>query len=189
MLALAAFLIVAQAAPADASPDGALLDAFRAACARVDDLDHMIADARASGWQQVEESAHPQIERLNRFGRESVGAEGTGSGANFRRTLGGRELFLVVSRWVDGQGMWGNGCRLYHFDAAARIDPAALERWMGRPPTGTLDLPDAGIRLLWEPGWRDGVTLEINHVPGDSPLRERYGLSGNILVAQAIGGF
>ena len=60
---------------------------------------------------------------------------------------------------------------------------------MGKPPTA-VEEPAPGLsKRLWEPGWRDGITLEINHVPQNHPVGKTYGLSGNILVAQAIGGF
>ena len=189
MIVLAALLLGLQAVPAEASPDRATLDAFRAACDRVNDFDHMVADVRASGWEPVAEDAHPQLAELNRLGRESMGGEGTIRGSSYRRPVGGRTLYLIASRYEDRSGFWGNGCRLYDFDAPARIEPATLEQWMGRAPTGTQAVPDAGTKLLWEPAWRSGVTIEVNYVPAASQLRTLFGLSGNILVAQAIGGF
>ena len=70
------------------------------------------------------------------------------------------------------------------------LDGKLLEAWMGKPPTG-VEVPAPGLsKRLWEPaGWRDGITLEVNHVPQNHPFGKTYGLSGNILVAQAIGGF
>lgn len=186
---LMAVLLAAAAPASDTVPEREMLDAFRAACHRVDDLDAMRADALAGQWEEIPESADARIEKLTRLGREAVGDEGTGTAIVYRRVVEGRPVFLIVSRFEDEDGVWGNGCRLYHFEAQAPIDPAALERWMGRPSTGVQELPGTGIKRLWEPGWRDGVTVEVNHVPAASPLRERFGLSGNILVAQAIGGF
>lgn len=190
MIAGLVALLVATASGPEASPDRALLDAFRAACHRVDQYDSMKADAASSGWEEVAEDADPRIGRLNRTGREAVGDEGTARGASFRRTLGGRAVFLIVSRYEDRSGFWGNGCRLYDFDAPAALPRATLDGWMGRPSTGEQQLPEnGGHKHLWEPGWRDGVGIEINHVPASSPFVARFGLSGNILVAQAIGGF
>jgi hypothetical protein len=189
----AALLLTLQSAPAvPVAPalERPMLDAFRTVCDKVDSLDGMKAAALASGWEEIPDNAEPRIERLTKFGRESIGEDGTASGANFRRLLDGRTLFLIVSRYDDKSGFWGNGCRLYHFEAAAGIPDAELESWMGRKATGIVS-PGAqhGRRLLWEPGWRDGLTIEINHLPQTSIYREQYGLSGNILVAQAIGGF
>jgi hypothetical protein len=190
MLAEVAFLLAVQAAPAPAAaPDRALLDAFRGACARVDRLEHMQADAAAGGWVAVEADADPRLARLVRLGREAVGADARVSGGQYRREHAGRPLYLVVSRFEDEDGLWGNGCRLYDFAAAAPLPLPVLQAWMNRPPTGGEDFGPMGSRRLWEPGWRDGVTVDISHVPAGSPLVETLGFSGNILIAQAIGGF
>ena len=130
-----------------------------------------------------------RVARLVKLGREAADADGKVAGANFRRSLGGRDVFLIVSRYEDRTGFWGVGCRLYDFEATAPLDGATLEAWMGKPPTA-VQAPAPGLsKRLWEPGWRDGITLEINHVPQDHPVGQQYGLSGNVLVAQAIGGF
>jgi hypothetical protein len=103
--------------------------------------------------------------------------------------VAGREVFLIVSRHEDDSGIWGAGCRLYDFAATAPVDPALLEGWMGKPPTG-VEAPAPGLsRRLWEPAWRDGITFEAAHVPQGHELGEAFGLSGNILLVQAIGGF
>lgn len=190
-LALAALLLTAQPAPSEpASPDWRLLEAFRLACERVDDFDRLRPDALARGWAEMAEADDPRVERLARIGREAVAADGGAlSGASFRRRLADRDLFLIVSRWQGRGGAWGNGCRLYHFEAGAELAPVMLEIWMGRPPTGVETLPGTGVKRLWEPAWRDGVTVEVNHVRADSEAARLYGLSGNILVAQAMGGF
>ena len=167
-----------------------MLDSFRAVCDRVDDLEAMNAAAAADGWQEMLETGDPRVEKLIGKGREAVGDDGEVSGATFRRELGGRTLFLITSRYVNETGFWGNGCRLYHFEADAEIAPDLLRSWMGRPPTGRQDLgPAIGRKSLWEPGWRSGLTVEINHVAQGTPFAETLGLSGNVLVAQAIGGF
>jgi hypothetical protein len=190
MQVAAALLLALQAAPAAPAADRPMLDAFRTVCDKVESLDGMKAAALASGWQEIPDEAEPRIGRLNKIGKDAVADAGTMSGANFRRTVGDRTLFLIASRFEDKSGYWGNGCRLYHFEATAGIPDAELEDWMQRPPTGRVE-PGEGIgrRLLWEPGWRSGFTLEVNHVPPGSELRKLYGLSGNILVVQAIGGF
>ena len=189
-MSLLAFLLAAQAAAAPApAAERAVLDAFQAACARIDNLDHARADAAASGWQEMGEDADPRIARLVALGRAAVGEGPRVIGSQYRRNIAGRELFLILSRLEDEGGIWGNGCRLYDIGAATAPDGGTLERWAGRAPTGVEDFGTAGGRRLWEPGWRAGVTFEISHVPAASPLVETLGFGGNIYIAQAIGGF
>jgi hypothetical protein len=184
-----ALLLALEAAPG-LPPEQQMLDAFRSACSRTGtDIEAMKADAAGSGWIAMPDDGDPRIARLVKLGRDAADADGKVAGANFRRTLGGREIFLIVSRYEDNTGFWGAGCRLYDFEAVAPLDGAALEAWMGKPPTH-IEAPAPGLsKRLWEPGWRDGITLEISHVSQGNPIGQQYGLSGNVLVAQAIGGF
>lgn len=188
MLSLAAFLLASQAAPATA--DREMLDSFKSACSRIgNDLEPTKADAARSGWAAMADDGDPRVARLLKLGREATEKDGTSTGANFRRKLGGRDIFLIVSRYQDKSGFWGSGCRLYDFDAEAPLDGKLLEAWMGKPPTG-VQVPAPGLsKRLWEPGWRDGIGIEVNYVPRNHPVGKTYGLSGNVLVAQAIGGF
>jgi hypothetical protein len=185
----AALLAAVQAAPAP-PPEREMLDAFKAACSRTGtDIEAVKADVAASGWTPMADDGDPRIARLIKLGRDAADSDGKVAGANFRRTLGGREVFLIVSRYEDKTGFWGAGCRLYDFEAAAPLDGPALEAWMGKPPTH-VEAPAPGLsKRLWEPGWRDGISLEISHVAQGNPLGLQYGLSGNVLIAQAIGGF
>ncbi|HEX8238893.1 MAG TPA: hypothetical protein VF574_04035 [Allosphingosinicella sp.] len=193
MSVLALLLPFAAAAPAVAGPAAAersLLDAFKSACSRTgNDVEAMKSDAAASGWAAMADDGDPRVGRLLKMGREAVDQESKSSAASFRRILGGRDIFLIVSRYEDKSGYWGVGCRLYDFDAPSHLSPNGLEAWMGRPPTG-VQIPVPGLeKKLWEPGWSDGITVEISYVPKDNPVGKTYGLSGNVLVAQAIGGF
>jgi hypothetical protein len=185
-------LLLALAAPAAPAspPERELLDAFKAACSRTGDIEAMKADAVRSGWTAMADEGDPRIARLVKMGRDAVGKDGKATGANFSRTLGGRRIFLIASRYEDKTGFWGVGCRLYDFEAAAPLDAKLLEAWMGKPPTG-VQTPAPGLsKRLWEPsGWRDGITVEVSHVSRNHPLGQQFGLSGNILTAQAIGGF
>jgi hypothetical protein len=187
---LAALLFGAPAQPAAAPAERQMLDAFKSACSRTgNDIEAMKKDAASSGWTAIAEGSEPRVDRLVKLGRESVEADAKITGASFRRALGGRAVFLIVSRYEDKDGIWGTGCRLYDFDATAALDAKMLQAWMGKPPTG-VQSPAPGLsKRLWEPGWRDGITIEVNHVPQNHPAGQAYGLSGNILVAQAIGGF
>ena len=188
----AAFLMILQPVSTPAPPppeERTILDAFRAACGRADDVEHMKEDALGTGWEAVPETANAQLEQLTRMGREMTGTGWRLSGATYRRTVSGHPLFLIVSRAENPDGVWGSGCRIYDFNAVQRIDSGLLDQWMGRTSTESSETLPGHFKLIWEPGWRDGVTVEVNHVPQDSPLREEFGLSGNVFVAQAIGGF
>lgn len=189
MLIAAAFLL-ASPTPALA-PERAMLDSFKGACSRIgNDLDPARADAVRSGWTAMPEEADARIARLSKLGREAVEKDGTSTGATFRRRAGGRDIFLIVSRYQDKSGFWGSGCRLYDFEASAPLESRLLEAWMGKPPTGVQEPAPGVSKRLWEPsGWREGITVEVNHVPQNHALGKQFGLSGNILVAQAIGGF
>lgn len=190
MLILATLLAAAPAPPA-LPPERQMLDAYKAACSRTgNDIEPMKSDALRAGWTVMAEDADPRIARLIKLGREAIEKDGTSTGATFRRASGGRDIFLIVSRYQDKSGFWGSGCRLYDFEATAPLDGKLLEAWMGKPPTGVQEPAPGLTKWLWEPsGWRDGITLEVSHVPQKHPLGQQYGLSGNILTAQAIGGF
>ena len=182
-------LLLLALQPTAPAPERAMLDAFKAACSRTgSDIEAVKADA-AAGWTAMAEDGDPRVARLAKLGRDAADADGKLAGATYRRSLVGRDIFLIVSRYEDRTGFWGAGCRVYDFEATAPLDGPGLEAWMGKPPTH-VEVPAPGLsKRLWEPGWRDGVTLEISHVPQNHPLGQQYGLSGNVLVAQAIGGF
>ncbi len=187
---LAGALLLALAAPSTPPPEREMLDSFKAACARTGDVESMKADAAASGWTAMAEESEPRVARLVKMGREATAKDGTSTGATFRRRLGGRDIFLIVSRYEDNSGFWGVGCRLYDFEATRPLKPKLLTQWMGKPPTGVQEPAPGFSKRLWEPaGWREGITVEVNHVPQNHPVGKTYGLSGNVLVAQAIGGF
>lgn len=186
----AGLVLVLAAAPA-APVEREMLDAFKSACSRIgDDIEPVKADAVRAGWAPMPDSGDPRIARLTKMGREAIEKDGSVTGANFRRSAGGLDIFLIVSRYQDKTGFWGSGCRLYHFEAARPLDPKLLEAWMGRKPTGVQEPAPGLSKRLWEPsGWREGITVEVSHVPQNHPLGKPFGLSGNILTAQAIGGF
>jgi hypothetical protein len=188
MSILAALLLLAAPGPL---PEREMLDAFKAACSRTgNDIEATQADAARTGWAPMADDGDSRIARLVKLGRDAVEKDGKATGSNFRRRLGGRDIFLIVSRYEDKTGFWGAGCRLYDFDAPAPIEPKLLETWMGKPPTGVQEPAPGLSKRLWEPaGWREGVTVEVSHVPRKHPLGKQFGLSGNVLTAQAIGGF
>lgn len=181
-------LVAAALLLAGASDGTALLEAFAVPCAHVEDFDKTKAEALNGGWEEIADGADARLARLEKFGRDALEDEnGKLLGARYRRTVDGRAVFLVVSRYEDKTGFWGNGCRVYDFDAPGALDQAVAERWIGKPPTGSEPVPGAS-RILWEP-WVDGRTFELNYVPAGHPLVEQMGLVGVVLVSQAIGGF
>lgn len=181
---IAALLLALQPPPAAAAEaDGAMLDAFQTACARIGSIEQALADAQASGWVRAD-AGDPRVARLT---TPRLHVHHLVPPAFFRREVAGRELLLAISH-TRGQGYsWWKDCRLYHFEATAPIDLGLLERWAGRP-LATQDLPELGLRTVWEPEWWQGVSFAITHVSADSRLRGREGLQGTVLVAQVNGG-
>lgn len=182
-------LLAAALLLAGASDGTALLEAFAAPCAHVEDFEKAKSEAVKGGWQEIGETADPRLARIEKLGRDALKGEGAAlSGARFRRTVADRTALLVISRYEDKTGYWGNGCRVYDFDAPRAIEPAVAERWIGKPPTGIQPIGPGGTKHLWEP-WVSGRSFELNYIPAGHPIVEQMGLSGVILVSQAIGGF
>lgn len=182
----------AATAPLPSAEDRALFAGFKQVCGQVRDLGKMERAARKAKWQPVGEDAHPQLAQLVRKGREAAlkdEPDSTVSGAQFSRQLGGRTLWLVTSRYQDKEGYWGNGCRIYDFDAAAPLPLETLVALMGKPNSGSVALPDGNTKHLWEPGWKSGHSVEVVYISGTDPVSQKFGLKGQVLMAQAIGGF
>lgn len=193
-MALIPLLAAAAAATAPVPVDGdrALLAAFRKVCANVRSMGKMANAARRAQWTAVPPAAHPALERLVVGGREAAlqgEPDAKLGGSQFRQTVGNRTAWLVLSRYEDKDGMWGNGCRVYDFDARGPIAPEVLVQFMGKPQTGIVPLPDGNAKYLWEPGWKSGHSVEAIYVTGTDPVSSKFGLKGLVLTAQAIGGF
>lgn len=192
-----AFLSIMAAAAAATAPvplteDRALFAAFKGVCIKVRSMDAMARAARRGKWHAVEPDAHPNLKLLVEQGRKAGLKEepsATFTGAQFHKTVAGRELWMVQSRYRDSEGYWSNGCRIYHFDAPAALPGEALAVLMGKPWTGTLPLPDDQVKYLWEPGWKSGHSVEVSFITGTDPVSQKFGLKGQVLMAQAIGGF
>ncbi|MES2444401.1 MAG: hypothetical protein V4574_16365 [Pseudomonadota bacterium] len=185
MLAAAALLLAGtQGAPADR----VLLEAFEGPCQHVEDFAKMKAAAPGAGWEAIEETAAPRVAALLDKGRKALESDETMTGATFQRSHQGRPVYLILSRAEMKGGMWGNGCRVYDFDAPAPLDIAAAEAWIGKEPTGVQDLGGGLIKHLWEP-WVSGRSFELNYMPASHPVAQAWGLSGVVLVSSAIGGF
>ena len=179
-------------APVPPAEDRALFAAFKGVCSKVRKLDAMEAAARRGKWQAVEPSAHPNLDLLVTKGlsdSKRKEPDATFAGSQYHRTVAGRELWLVLSRYRDKDGYWSNGCRIYHFEAATALPVEELTALMGKAPTGSVPLPEDQVKHLWEPGWKNGHSVEVSFITGNDPVSQRFGLKGQVLVAQAIGGF
>lgn len=178
------------ATPAPSAEDRALFAAFKGVCRNVRSLDAMDQAARRGGWRAVPAEAHPNLARLVNGGREALlkdEPDAALAGAQYTRAVGGRTLWLVTSRYADKDGYWANGCRVYDFDAATALSASTLVALMGRPNSGTMPLPEGGTKLLWEPGWKSGHSVEVSFATGLDPVSQKFGLKGQVLTAHAIG--
>lgn len=185
-------LLAAAAATTPVQADLALLKAFRAACYNIPDFDRVRGDAEKAGWEWVPAASQPNLNTLVKNGRAAVvkmEPESTLSGSQYKITVSGRTAYLISSRYVDKDGAWSNGCRVYDFDAAGPIPKRTLVKWMKRAPTGEQSLPDGHVKLLWEPGWKPYRSVEASFITGTDPVSQQFGLKGLVLTAQAIGGF
>lgn len=179
-------------APVPSQDDRALFAAFKGVCRNVRSLDAMAAAARKGKWRAVMPSAHPNLEALVEKGRAAVlerEPDARLSGTQFRRDVAGRTLYLVTTRYVDKDGAWSNGCRIYDFAASAPLSAETLAALMGKAPTGVQPLADGHFKYLWEPGWKSGHSVEASFVTGTDPVSQKFGLKGQVLSSHAIGGF
>lgn len=183
-MTLAALLLLA----ADPAADRVLLQAFEGPCRYVEDFEKAKAAAAPAGWEAIAEDAAPRVADLTARARAQMEAGEKMSGATFRRAHAGRTVYLILSRVEMDGGVWGNGCRVYDFDAPAPIALGTAKAWIGKDPTGTQDFGNGLVKHLWEP-WVSGRTFELNYVPAGNALGQSWGLSGVILVSTAIGGF
>lgn len=183
---------VLAAAPAPSAEDRALFAAFKNVCRHVRSLNRMERAARKGGWLAVTPGAHPNLAKLVEGGREAAlkaEPDAVLSGAQYTRSVAGRTLWLVTSSYRDSDRYWANGCRLYDFDATSALPPSTLVGLMGKANSGTMPLPDGATKYLWEPGWKDGHSVEASFVAGTDPISQKFGLKGQVLTAQAIGRF
>lgn len=182
----------AATAPVPPAEDRALFASFKSVCSKVRKMDAMAAAAHHDGWQQVAPGAHPNLQLLVEKGKRAGlrdEPDASYSGTQFHKIVGSRELWMVQSRYRDSEGYWSNGCRIYHFEARAPLLGDELAVLMGKPCTGTQPLPEDQVKYVWEPGWHSGHSVEVSYIAGNDPVSQRFGLKGQVLMAQAIGGF
>jgi len=178
-------LAAVEEPPPAAYPAEAVLDAFTQVCRGVEDYAAAGRAAREKGWKDVAPDDDPNLRKLVDIGMKAV-TDGRKVSLNFRRTVKGRTLYLVLSRFQDAKS-WANGCRVYDFTAPTALPQPLLEKWMKRPSTFRQAQEGVLTKLSWEPGWGKDITVEAAHVPRGSELTGRTGLAGNVLVAQVTG--
>ena len=180
-------LLAAATAAEPARTDLAMLKSFKAACQNVRNFESMDRDARKAGWKAVAEDVDPNLALLVGGGRKAVltrEPDAKLAGSQYQRSIEGRRLFLVISRYEDKDGVWSNGCRLYDFAATGPVPLPTLIKWMKRPNSGTQPLPDNQLKYLWEPGWKSGHSVEASFSTGADPViatirSQRHGFEGS----------
>lgn len=189
LLTLAALALSPAPALAQAVyPATEVLDAFRAACSRLDSGDAARAQVRASGWAEVADPSATPVANLIAFGREEgekmVGAAGgklLPMGV-FERHVAGERLYIVVSGVSIGADSL-IGCRLYDAAEPRRIDRAMVTGWLGREPSNAVERPEFA-KYSFEPGLSpDHRDFEVYFLPEGSPLAATLKISGVGLAA------
>ena len=173
----------AQATPT--RPVQAALAEFDQVCGRVADRDGYVAAAPAAGWTAFEPAADSPVGRLiamgQTAGREAAAEIGEGEmrheNAAFRKTVGGRELILLVSLIELPRMQASTECRVYDTTAAAPTE-AEISAWTRTPPTSRAR--EQGLTAFeWQPGFRPGFrNISVVHLDPASPLRSRIPVVG-----------
>ncbi len=193
MSALAALpLLAALAQPGTASADYPLTDvlsAFATACSGAEDTAVNMASATAAGWERLPADADTPISRLVRQGRQALASQDPaaqqGEGAEYRKLVAGRTLYLAVSS-VRAEGMVARGCRVFDFTAQRAPTAQELESWAVRAPV-TEQGPQSSIKFTWNPGLKPGhMEMEIIFVPQGSRPLPGFDVSGLALIASAF---
>ena len=153
-------------------PSDAVLAAFATACSGIENMAVARASALAAGWEDYQPADDEPVAVLAAFGRAQVEQEAAADrvttrfidGGIFRKTVAGRALKLVLSG-IDSGNIVSQGCRIYDFEARARLDDYAMERWAVRKPVAAPAAP-GGSRHVWNPGLKPGhMEMDISFVP------------------------
>lgn len=188
ILATAAGLAAASPVHATA-PDGAAFVATFAETCVPQRLSYpgTVAHAKSIGWTETGMSADPELEAvLSAADRETLemGQEGwTFKRTALSREIGGRGLFLVVTRVHAPDIITLIGCYLYDFAATAPIDPQAASDFAGMPIAR--EIKDNGlVQFTWGPNLElRPRTLDTNlsFIADNSPHKQTTGFSGLVL--------
>lgn len=190
MLASAA-LLAAAAAPAPAAyPARDVLNAFATACSGAEDTAVNLASAQAAGWERLAPGADTPVSRLVAQGKAALaklaGEARMLDGAEYRKTVAGRTLYLAVSG-VDVGGSTNRGCRLFDFAAPRAPTIDELANWAFREPADASEPSEGITKYTWSPGLKPGhMEMELFFIaPGRNPL-PGFDTSGLTLVASAV---
>jgi hypothetical protein len=168
---------------------------FATACSGAEDTAVNLASLVAAGWEKLPADADTPVTRLSRDGmaamKERAEAEGNPvpealSGAEFRRTVAGRQLYVSVSGIRDG-AFTARGCRLYDFTAPRALSADELQDWSVRDPADINTAPEGLQKAIYNPGLKPGhMAMEIFFIPPGTAMPMGIELSGISLVATAV---
>ena len=186
----AALLLAAGPAMASAPPDFRF-ETFRAVC--LDGFRDTEARARAvagAGFEAVADDAHPMLATFMKVSRDAIeeakAEDGfTGTAAAFRKTVEGRDLYVVTTTLdMPPEAEWKIdflGCYLYDFAAEAPLDPAQFTTHFDEAPAETYD--EAGlVGQKWNVEKLDGVwDVSTAYFTKDGPAATAAGFSGLVI--------
>ena len=146
-------------APAAAGPypEAEILALFSRTCSNVADVEGTRDRARELGWEPFDATASTILGRsiAQRKGKRGPGAQRivVDRSYPFRRTIAGRELFLLIldERYPGSERrLRSRICSIYDYSAPGPISAGAARAWAGRPADVHLDA--LGDIMAWEPG-------------------------------------
>lgn len=155
---------------------------FRAVCGEgAGPAQQTLERARAQGWTEVRETAHPQLAQAYQLTQAMMQSQAP---AYFTRAEGGRQSFLIVAAATAPAGAPPRiGCFTLDFDATAIADLAEIAMWLGQPATAEQNQGTGLHMVRWDnPSAFPGV-LGVGGIfvaPG-SPPAQQLGITGSLL--------
>ena len=190
---IAAVLLGAGCAKADAQPDDARAIAFRDDCAStLADLSATKQRVAEAGWVKVDPSVDPELKAIHALSLSAQGAYPEATIEAFSRTIGDHVIYLMISGNVPAAGMLANGCYLYDFaDDDFAADPDSnhvLEKWFGVPPTEAMSQPGLISNKKWigPKSHPEFATVRVASVPAGSSVAVSAKFSGRAWAATAL---
>ena len=163
-------------------PAVAVLEAAKAACARLGKRADTVADLTTNGWMPISLPAGSSLAQLLEIGKnagaKAVGPSGSmAETAVYGKTVENEDLVIILSG-VTTDGVTVNGCRLYDAGETRPLPVAEAERWIARAPTRS-DSNEVFSIASWSPGLVKGQdSFDLYFVPSKSPLVEVLKVSG-----------
>lgn len=173
-LTAAAVALTACSQPAPAPTRSIAEVEFIQTCALIANFEQTQASAKASGWEGVRTDSHPALKAVviealteesqvvggfksmeGNWGKETY-VYRTNPNTNrlaYRKTIDGRDFYLILLTSKLGFGASQYGCFMYDFQDGYALDIAdrsrMIEEWLQSPPTGFNDVPDVTHARLW----------------------------------------